>query len=467
MKAIRIITVILFIAILLVPILTFNFQEDAVSLIDNRMLTANPFSAESFSSGGALSDYIENYVNDRIGFRDEMILAYTVLNDQLFHKMVHPSYVYGTDGYVFGAGITVNHPYTPYHEAFADMVKKLQDYCGARNVPFLFAFNPAKPAVLSEHLPVGINYDRAWVDAFFAALDARQVRYVDNTQLLREKAAAGEAVFNQKYDANHWSDLGAYYGTNAMLAELQKSIPTIHVNTPDELTFGEELKTSLPVSEFPIHEMVPAISIQMSVNGDKGPAYAKELYLHPSYDSFGYFTNEARMTEGAPKALVFQGSYMNKFGYKYLANGFSEYVYVHDYQNVLNFPYYFNIFQPDCVIFEVAEYTFSDRYFPYDAMCAMDLNPLLETAERQAAAKQEQPLDMETVSVERGDTLTKLIWTAPPSAAYAWMRLDRVYDMKKTENGYEVTVPTRSYDQCQSGMEMIVSQGGTMTTYTA
>ena len=39
-----------------------------------------------------------------------------------------------------------------------------------------------------------------------------------------------------------------------------------------------------------------------------------------------------------------------------------EYIGVHDYQNVLNLDYYFNIFQPS-IVFEVAEYTFSDSYF--------------------------------------------------------------------------------------------------------
>ena len=45
---------------------------------------------------------------------------------------------------------------------------------------------------------------------------------------------------------------------------------------------------------------------------------------------------------------------------------------MHDYQNVLNFPYYVNMFQPDCVIFEVAEYTFSNEYFDYEKMKNLD-----------------------------------------------------------------------------------------------
>lgn len=59
---------------------------------------------------------------------------------------------------------------------------------------------------------------------------------------------------------------------------------------------------------------------------------------------------------------------MNGYEYKYLMNGFSEYIYVHDYQNIINFPYYYNIFKPKCVVFEVAEYTLENGYFGRERM---------------------------------------------------------------------------------------------------
>ena len=115
---------------------------------------------------------------------NEMILDYTILNDKLFGEMVHPSYTYGKDGYVFGAEIHMGIHYDEYHEAFADMVKKVQDYCDERSIPFLFVFNPSKPAVMTEYIAEGINYNREWVDGFLAALAERGVRYLDNTETL-------------------------------------------------------------------------------------------------------------------------------------------------------------------------------------------------------------------------------------------------------------------------------------------
>ena len=448
MKIIKLLTVFLFSLIIVVPILTFNFQPNASSAIDNRMLTENPFSQASLNGENILSENIENYVNDRIGLRDEMILAYTVLNDKIFGKMVHPNYQYGTDGYVFGQGLSVSSDqFTTYHVAFADMIKRIQDFCDERDIPFIFVFDPAKPAVLTEYIPSGINYDRTWVEEFFVALDEREVRYIDNTEVLKEKTEQGEVVFNQKYDANHWNDLGAYYGTNSVLEELQKDFPVLDVNDINDFTVTEELETSLPVSQFPINELVPNISIDTSNIVDKTYLYGNEIEMDSAYQTFGYYENLEKLDEGSPKALVFQGSYMNNYGYKYFENAFGEYIYVHNYQNVLNFPYYYNIFKPDCVIFEVTEYTFSNIYFPYEDIIQLVMNPELSEMLESGIPQYQWDLNNEFLYETSGTQLTEIFWDTDKLYGYVWISFgEEVYDMIMTENGYEVTIPTEVYD---------------------
>lgn len=53
----------------------------------------------------------------------------------------------------------------------------------------------------------------------------------------------------------------------------------------------------------------------------------------------------------------------NRYGAKFFENSFGEYIAVHNYENVINMEYYFEMFQPDCVIFEVAEYAVSNAFF--------------------------------------------------------------------------------------------------------
>ena len=447
MKFFRTMTIILFTVIIAVPIIFFNFSRDAISDIDNRKLADNPF-----ESDGDLTKNIESYINDRIGFRDKMILAYTIINDRLFNKMVHPIYTYGKDGYVFGSGITTSDNFGDFHIAYADMVKEMQDYCEARGIPFLFVFNPAKPAVLSDKLMDGINYNRVWVDKFFSELDARGVNYVDNTITLREATKNGQAVFNQKYDANHWNALGAYCGTRAALEKLQNDCPGIHIGELSEFDVSFQKKTSLLVSEFPINEDVPVIHTKCDY--EKITSAYSSLRLDSQYHTFGYYVVPQRQQQGAPRALVFQGSYMNSYGTDFFTNAFGEYIFVHDYQNVIDLPYYFNVFQPDCVIFEAAEYTFSNDFFNYKKMKNIDYAPAITSL---------SPDDYSTVSydfnVTVNDALTTIEWNTDIDSRYVWIKIgDTVYDAEKCEKGYTLTLRTEDYESAAGNIAVYASR---------
>lgn len=450
MKYLQSIGIILFSVVILLPLVFFNFDSNAESRIDNRALAENPFQTE-----GDLTENIENYINDRIGFRDSMIAGYTEMNDALFGKMVHPTYTYGKDGYVFGSGITTTNDFGEYHIAFADMIKEMQDYCEARNIPFLFVFDPAKPAIYQDKIANGINYNRDWVPLFLAELDRRNINYLDNTETLTALRKNGIDGYNRKFDANHWNDMGAFYGTRAILQKMQEKELSLHVNDLSEFSVTTKRETSLPVSDFRINEEVPEIRLKASYE-DLGQDYASELQMDPSYQAFGYCVNEERKAAGSPKVLMFQGSYMNVYGYKYMINACGEYIYVHDYQNVIDFPYYINIFQPDCVIFEVAEYTFSDLYFDYQKMKEASYNPSLSSL----SAKEYSVIrpSNQDLSVEKGDTLTTITWKTKATYSFVWLKEKQIYDMKKTEAGYQVTVLTKDFEQFPRVLEICAYQ---------
>lgn len=48
MKLIRIMVILVFAAIILAPVAAFHLKEDAISVIDNRALAANPFFRRGF-----------------------------------------------------------------------------------------------------------------------------------------------------------------------------------------------------------------------------------------------------------------------------------------------------------------------------------------------------------------------------------------------------------------------------------
>lgn len=420
MKKTYIIVIALFFLLLALPLLAFNWEENVVSEIDNRRLTASPLTADSLSEG---MQQTQNYVSDRIGFRSDMIRLYTQAHDRLFGEMVHPSYQYGKDGYVFFKGNGSRNSMGDFDYAFLDTIEEIYHYCDERNVPFLFLFDPSKQSVYYEQLHPGIRYRNGWVEQFTSLLEERGIPYIDNTEVLREQAAKGVEVFNRQYDAGHYNDLGAYYGTNAALTELQKQLPSVHVNEINEFLLSTSTVTTLPVSEFPISEEVPQLTPKAALTYLSNEY--QELAIHSSFPIHNHYAQASRLAEGAPKALVFQGSYYNGYGWKFFANSFGEYHSVHDYQNVLNFSYYYQLFQPDCVIFEVAEYTFSTNYFDYETMLSFDLAPLPEKV---------TPIKAQ-VRMNQGEQITTLTVTADTEAAYLYLRDgDKLYDLTRGEN---------------------------------
>lgn len=463
MKRIRLLMVLGFALVVLVPAALFRWESGIVSEIDNRMLAESPFSPEERAKGGDLTGKITGYVNDRIGLRDEMILAYTVLNDRLFGKMVHPIYTYGKDGYVFPRmGNPVE--YGEFQDAFADMVKQMQDYCEARSVPFLFAFEPSKTSVLQEYLPAGVRYDNSWVNQFLAALEERGVRYVDNTGVMRERIEAGEEVFNRQFDAGHWNDVGAFYGVNTILETLREDFPGIHVNTWEEMSVSEEMETALPVSKFPIEEWVPLVSTPAETE-DWRAFFDAEVERDAAYPGFNDCVNGARLAEGAPRVLVFQGSYMNGKGYKYFANALGEYISVSNYENVINFDYYFSIFQPECVVFEVTEYAMTPGYFNLERMQAMDLPCTLEAARMEADSVEELVLQPESLSVEQGEALTKVVWNGGGEQVWALLPEGTFSFRQNEEAAFTLTVKNEVWDADADAFGIGTWAGGVLRIY--
>ncbi len=379
-KVIDYLYIVLFLGILLIPLFFMNTKPYSVSETDNRTLAYAPdFGKKDFRPK------FETYLKDRIGFRDEMITAYAKINDTVAGDLSHPLYENGKDGYIFFGMHNVIR-YGDYHRTFAEFVKAMQDYCEARGIRFYFAFEPEKTSVMRQYLPDGVNYDDSWVEEMLGYMDELGVHYIDNKSLLMEKSKS-EQVFNVKYDAGHWNDLGSFYATNHILSRIHEDFPEITELSKDEFTISTEVAQYLPVSHFEINETVPKFTLKETWT-DSSTAYSDGLDLNPSYKHFHYYTSDSEGAKSLPRLLMFQGSYYNR-GTQFFADRASEYIGVHSYQNVIDLDYYVNAFDPDIVIFEAAEYTFTDTYYNRTRMRAADWNPPLVDAREETPVEEQ------------------------------------------------------------------------------
>ncbi len=366
-KAVNIIYIVFFLGVVIVPLTLTNTKRNVISDFDNRVLVEMPEIGT-----GNFFDGLESYLQDRIGLRDQIVTGYQLLNAYVARELTHPSYTCGQDGYMF-FHMSNNIAYDTYHQAFVDGVASMNQYCRSRGVPFYFMFDPEKASVYRKYLPDGVNYNDEWVDALITELENRGITVVNNKELL-SGLSNEEQVFNRQYDAGHWNDLGCFYGTNNLWDTIHKDIPSVTEYSADDFDITTETGEYLAVSKFPVNEQIPVYKLKDKYT-DLSNKYVG-LNQNPSYRFFANFVNKSQEAKNYPKALVFHGSYYNR-GPQFFVGRSSEYIGIHDYQNVLDLDYYFNIFQPDVVVFETAEYTFLDKYYDSGRMASLDYNPSL------------------------------------------------------------------------------------------
>lgn len=448
MKKLQIVFLILLCLMVLVPVFTMNTEENAVSAIDNRELTELTAEADDYT------DMLDDYVKDRIGFRENMITAFTESNDRAFGEMIHPTYAYGKDGYVF-FNFTEENVDTAFIEAFCAYLRQAQDYLEARGIPFLYCLNPAKTTVYSQYLPDGYTYENKFNTAMLEALERYGVNYIQNIDLLTEKALT-EQVYNVKYDAGHWNDLGCFYGTNHLLSAVSQIFPSVSTLSVNQFDIGTQLETTLPVSRFTIHEEVP---LYTNKNLDAveilTDAYS-DLKMSENYQTFSYALNP---DESLPDLLFFHGSYYNGDRTKFYQTSFREAVGVHNYENFINLDYYVNIFQPDLVILETAEYATTSYYFDTDALLNKVLNPAYDTvADTPHESVALTDLDV-TLTSEEGSALTTIQFPVAEDVTYGYLQMaGYVYDLNVEDGLACLTIESEQYYDIDATAELFYNQ---------
>ena len=431
-----------FLLLLLIPLCLTNTKSNEKSDLDNRVLAEFP----EFGTSG-YEGKIKSYLQDRIGFRSQMMTAYQLLNSAA-GELTHPSYAYGQDGYMFFK-MHNNISFGAYHQAFAEAVLKMKEYCESRGAKFYFMLDPEKISVYRQYLPEGVNYQDEWVDQLLQYMTDLGINCINNRDALMERSKE-EQVFNHQYDAGHWNDLGCFYATNQLWKALQADFPGVTEYTEEDFAISTANAQFLPSSRFPVNEAVPSFS-QKAMLIDITSEYAA-LKLNKNYRFFKYYVNMSIGWEKYPRLLVFQGSYYNR-NPKFFAGRAKEYIGVHDYQNVLDLDYYFNIFQPEAVVFEAAEYTIIDNYFSSAKMAGLEYNPGLKKpgesvyAALEAAKRQAQAFTAEGEStlylVSNGGFDTVYMDRDLPFARYVYLFTDKgIFDMKKDEFGvYSAGIP--------------------------
>jgi hypothetical protein len=433
--------------LLLGPLVFMERGVDVISPIDNAKLPELPRAGSEDLAYDDATSQVTSYFEKRIGFREEIVASYSTLNDKLFHVMVHPLYSYGKDGYVFGRS-----QFTPlevpdeYLESFSSYVAEMQEYCESRGREFLFVINPNKAAVYPDYLPNGMHANHSVTVPLDPLLEEKKVSFLDLTDAMIDARARGEIPYNRMFDANHWNFVGAFNGVNAMIASLGD--PKVPLLSLGDYTQGLEHKDTLEASAYPIDEDVPTLALKDSASRAIETDFSREgLRISESYNFFRQTENPER--PDGTSVLIFRGSHFTYAG-PLFENQFQSATMIHNYVNALDVVYYCNLFDPDIVIFEAADFTIDDSSWPMDTMEAAHFNAPYESY----AALPEVALDgLGTCEVERHDSIADFSWPFDKEiAGDAFLLVDgKAYDLEASDSGLSVTLSNDAVRSIEAG----------------
>lgn len=362
-----------FLLAIALPLANMETEGNKRSMIDNAYLPKlEDIRPEHFGMD------FEEYFAKRIGFREWSLHCYELLNDRLFGRLEHPLYMYGKEGHIFFRGNEYIRAYQHLNlneagaEAFADSVRKFQDYCQAQGKDFLYMLIPDKETVYPEYYPDTVNVygETSLSDQVMAELEKRQVSffYCKDAMLEGKKSLN---VNNVKYDAGHWNQHGAFFSIQALFEVLRQNHPQIQALTQEEFDITMETQEFLDISTFVIREQIPRYALKNNRAEKETEGFFADVALAFPNNHFCHYRNP--QCSDQPKLLIFGDSYLA--GYEQFLNGhFREYTYIHRY-NLCNqefFEYYVDLVDPDIVILENPE-----RSLIYDLNQDISLKDLL------------------------------------------------------------------------------------------
>ena len=343
----------LFLALLYVPTLIGLVAGDRVKTanLENRRLAEWPvFSLENIS---LLPHKYELYYDDNMPFRDQLIQVRAVLNRALYDRDIKGEVVFGKDGWLFYSARDDGDPMTDYRgedlftreelRQIAVDLRKTRDTLKDQGIDFVLFIVPNKERVYSEYMPDRYGPPaeeyaaKQLVDFLQQHTDLTVIYAYDD--LMQAKADFPDIPMYYSKDT-HWTGVGAYVGTRALLSALGVETPPLR---PENIQHNEGGASCDLITLAHLNDLLP-VDDTYSVLDELRPTYT----ILSRADNL---TTQAQAAAGQP-VLFFRhdsfGEFMHHYLLPYFSSTFSVFTQYQDDSQV-------DAVKPDIYVMEVVE----------------------------------------------------------------------------------------------------------------
>jgi len=186
---------------------------------------------------------VENYLNDRFGFRKVLAFLELHWSSQIVNKPMIHSVLFGKkpwlyywekksiDRFVENSGFSESEL-----DHMTRVVSAHQRFCFDRGITYLFVIAPDKQSIYPEYLPDWLGKENAargsLLDQLMAHFkSAGLTSVIDLREILsnvRKDASSGDMLLYWKTDS-HWTDFGAFWGAHEIFSRIHEQLPEISI----------------------------------------------------------------------------------------------------------------------------------------------------------------------------------------------------------------------------------------------
>jgi hypothetical protein len=378
MKILRIIFIFLFIGIIIAPLILID-KKSTISEAERRTLASIPH--VSLVADGKLNvksimklpGYIDKYLNDRFGFRDQYItmmnnFSYYVLqnkhnDDVLMGKDDWLFYINKRNGDNLSDFLKQNLLTAKQLQTIIDKIVEIDYFCDSHGIRFLLLIAPEKHSIYPEKYPFPRPEGNTQADQVVNALPEylRGKVIYPRDYLVLKKPEHKQPLYYP--NGTHWNELGAYYVYQLLYNILKPDFP----NIPDiEYKYsiyqdtGEDSIAYLSLKE---KDTNPAelLKIEPFDGWESHYSYikktekrtAEETATRADIEPGRFSSSTLNLDSSLPKALVFRDSFFMTLE-SFTSCIFSSAEYVWDEGSKKNYNYILSQ-EPDVFIWEIGE----------------------------------------------------------------------------------------------------------------
>lgn len=351
-KIIHLLFLIICAAILLIPVVFFNFSD--ISNEEKRNFEKFPlfFSEEKFNQN--FFTELNSYFEDRIGLKRLFSRIYNTLDSKFpMSDVTKKSGYQGKKNWLFYNEENLFDFYFKRNlmteealDRYTEKLTSIRDWCETQGIKFIFFIAPNKHEIYEEYFPYHRPEGETVTNQIVNRLKKANICVIyPKANILHKKEETKKILYYER--DTHWNNLGAYYGAQPLIDSIQQQFSEIKYDTisykfQEEKIFGGDIENIISAPKRAMTQFV----YDCYLNGIKQDS----LFTCNTTDR-NHIITWSKSTY--PKLLMYRDSFATAL-YQFLAPYFSTSEFL--WQDLRNSEKEFILQEkPDLLILEVAE----------------------------------------------------------------------------------------------------------------